>query len=361
MAKKKEIETVPQPAPGPLFIVSMWRGGSSLLYALLNKHPQVALMFEADLLLLRPVFLKPAGVSDWSERWEFWNQTFSRHGLDPAEFNDTRPEFRSIFEAVHKEYARGKGAAIWGDKSPNYHDQLVQMAKDFPSARFIIVWRDPMQTIGATVRAAASGSRYFRKRGMPWRSLFGYQTFTWQCRRLISAGSAVHQLHFEDLVNDTAAVMQRVCQFLDIPYDDSLTTLAGADRSAVYAGRHHNLLRENAIVAGPRADVIEPSLHRRVLRYIALWRQIDAGSDNSIPHGVPSFAEMQLDQLRYRLFRTLDTLIRLGFCFLPIPLLRFYRKAKRQGPEGNAAATSVDLPLFSDTEIGTIMIPTHLN
>jgi hypothetical protein len=345
------MKTVPQLAPGPLFIVSMWRGGSSLLYALLNKHPQVALMFEADLLLLRPVFLKPAGVRDWSERWEFWNQTFSRHGLDSTAFSATQPEFRSVFETVHKEYARRKAAAIWGDKSPNYHDQLVRMTKDFPRARFIIVWRDPVEMIGATVRAAASGSRYFRKRGMPWRSLLGYRTFTRQCRQIISAGAAVHQLHYEDLVNDTAAVMRKVCNFLDIPYDSSLTTLAGADRSAVYAGRHHNLLRENAIVAGPRVDVIEPSLRRRVSGYVALWRQIEAGSDDSIALGIPSFAEMRLDQLRYRLFRALDALIRLGFCFLPIPLLRFYRKTKGLGPDGKAAANSVDLSPLSDTEL----------
>ncbi|MGA2021201.1 MAG: sulfotransferase, partial [Candidatus Sulfotelmatobacter sp.] len=246
-----------------------------MLYALLNKHPQVALMFEADLLLLRPVFLKPARICDWTQRWEFWNQTFSRHGLDPTEFAGVLPEFRSVFETVHQEYARRKNAVIWGDKSPNYHDQLLRMAKDFPHARFIIVWRSPLEMIGATLRAAATGSRYFRKRGMPWRSLLGYRAFKGQCSQIISAGAAVHQLHYEDLVSDTAAVMQKVCMFLDIPYDHRICTLEGADRSAVYAGRHHNLLRENDIVAGPRRDVIEPSLRRRVMRYVNLWRQID--------------------------------------------------------------------------------------
>jgi hypothetical protein len=342
MAEKKEIKTVPEPAPGPLFIVSMWRAGSSLLYALLNKHAQVALMFEADLLLLRPVFLKPARVCDWAQRWEFWNQTFSRHGLDPTEFAGVLPDFRSAFETVHKEYARRKGAAIWGDKSPNYHDQLVQMAKDFPRARFIIVWRNPVEMIGATLRAAASGNRYFRKRGMPWRSLLGYRTFKRQCDQLIFAGAAVHQLHYEDLVSDTAAVMQNVCKFLDIPYDHNLCTLEDADRSAVYAGRHHNLLRENAIVAQPRPDVIEPSLRRRVMRYVTLWREIDAGHVDASSHGVPTFVELQIDQLRYRLCRTLDAFIRLGFCFLPIPLLRWYRQTKGHGQEPNAAPNSVE-------------------
>src|SRR5262245_56342443 len=56
-------------APGPLFIVAMWRGGSSLLYALLNKHPQVALTFEADLWRMRSVFYKPARYCDWAARW----------------------------------------------------------------------------------------------------------------------------------------------------------------------------------------------------------------------------------------------------------------------------------------------------
>jgi hypothetical protein len=339
-----------QPVPGPLFIVSMWRGGSSLLYALLNKHPHVAVMFEADLLLLRPVFLKPSKICDWPGRWELWNRTLSRHGLDAAQFDGVSPEFRSVFETVHKEYARRKGAVIWGDKSPNYHDQLVRTAKDFPTARFIIVWRDPVQTIGATLRAAATGSRFFRKRGMPWRSLFGYRAFRRQCKQIIAGGAAVHQLHYDDLINDTGAVMQSVCTFLDIPYDHSLTTLAGADRSAVYAGRHHNLLRENSIVAGPRVDVIEPNLRERVQRYVAWWRQIEAGIDGSIPHDGPSFAEMQLDLLRYRWFRTLDAVIRLGFCFLPVPLLRVYRKTKAGAQQIDAAAKSLKFLPQSDIE-----------
>src|SRR5437588_8383677 len=72
---------------GPLFVISMWRSGSSLLYALLNKHPDVGLMYEADLILIRSVFLKPAALCDWPRRWQFWNQAFERHGLSPALFN----------------------------------------------------------------------------------------------------------------------------------------------------------------------------------------------------------------------------------------------------------------------------------
>lgn len=334
---------VADPAPGPLFIVSVWRGGSSLLYALLNKHPQIGLMYEADLVLLRPVFLKPAGVNDWAERWELWNEALSRHGLDGSEFAAEIPEFRNALEAVHKEYARRKGAVIWGDKSPNYHDQLEQMAKDFPRARFLIVWRNPLGTIGSTIRAAATGNSYFRKRGMPLRSLLGYRTLKSQCGKIVAAGAAVHQVHYEDLVSDTANVIRGVCEFLGVRYDDSLCTLEGADRSAVYEGRHHTLLGEDVIFAGPRPDVIETSLRLKIEHYMTLWRETDPEEyETDSPGKTPTAGEMRADLIRYRLCRTLDAFIRLAFCFLPIPLLRLYRKVRTRAHSANAGRDAVE-------------------
>ncbi len=333
----------PAITPGPLFIVSMWRGGSSLLHVLLNKHPQVALMYEADLLLLRPVFIKPPCFSDWRDRWELWNQVFTRHELSPSEFKSGCGDFKTAFEKVHRSYARQKGAVIWGDKSPNYHDQLLAMVKIFPSARFIIVWRDPIDTIGATRRAAAAGSRYFRKYGTIWRSLFGYRVFKRQCRQLVASGVPVHQLHYEDLVSDTAKVMRQVCAFLDIPYDDSLCTLEGADRSAVYAESHHNLLRENAIVRGARPDLIDPARREKIELYLALWRKADEGEEAGYGRSVFGFVQQQFDRLRYRLYRCLDALIRLGFCYLPICLLGAYRRRKKQMQANQLSSGSLKL------------------
>jgi hypothetical protein len=335
---------MPSKAPGPLFIVSMWRGGSSLLHVLLNKHPQVALMFEADLLLLRPVFRKPRSISDWRRRWQLWNQTFTRHALDSASFADVAPEFRSVFEAVHQQYAHNQGATIWGDKSPNYHDQLAAMARAFPAARFIIVWRDPAETIAATLRAAANGSRYFRKRGMPERSLLGYRIFKRQCREIVASGAAVHELHYEDLITDTANTMRGVCRFLEIPFHENLCTLEGADRSTIYAGRHHNLLRENTIVKDrngkdARPEALPSALRRKVERYANLWHESDPGTSS---FAIASYMRLQVDQLRYRLYRMLDSLIRLGFCFLPMSLLRAYRRGKERAE--NAINTSLEPP-----------------
>jgi Sulfotransferase family len=322
---------VPETAAGPLFIVSMWRGGSSLFHVLLNKHPQVGLTYEADLLLLRPLFAKPDFLNDWPNRWEFWNNGLSRHGLNPADFAAAPAGFQKAFEAVHRAYAQRKGATIWGDKSPNYYDQLVSMARAFPEARFIVVWRNPRETISAAFRAAAGGSRYFRKPGMALRSLLGYRMLKRQCRQVIAEGIPVHQLRYEELVSDTEGVMRKVCDFLQISYDESLSKLEGSDRSAIYAGEHHNLLRGDIILREPRPDVIPPRLRKKIERYLSLWQ--DEYKENWQTEST-LFArfirplELQYDLVLYRLYRALDFFIRCCFCFVPVSWLRTYRSGR---------------------------------
>jgi hypothetical protein len=296
--------------PGPLFVVSMWRSGSSLLYALLNKHPQVALMYEADLLMLKPVFLKPAAFCDWSERWEFWNEAFQRHGLTAGDVDESISDFPSAFKSAHRLYAKRHGATIWGDKSPNYYDRLNEMADDFPEVRFIIVWRDPKK----------------------------------ECDRLLARGKSVCQVNYEDLIQDTPSVMRHVCEFLQIPYDDSLAVLEGADRSAILEGQHHANLKGDKIVRGPRLELIGAALRKQILQYEALWHRIygsawpryPQSADNSVQ---PSSRFSRLgDRALYLTLRVRDRISPLVFSFIPISLLRRYREAKRRRREASNVA-----------------------
>src|SRR5579863_9213358 len=245
-------------APGPLFIVAMWRGGSSLLYSLLNKHPQVALTFEADLWLLRSMFRKPAGYRDWAERWELRGGALSRHRIIAKDLPRGVADFPTAFAAFHKAYAARKGAVIWGDKSPIYSDSLPALARLFPQARFIVQWRDPAATANAIARAAQSGAACYRQRGVYLRGLIGYEVLKRGVDSLLARGQPVCQVTYEELTRDTAKVMQEVCRFLEIPYHDDLADLRGADRSAIFKGAHHTLIRGDEIVSTPRTVVLDP-------------------------------------------------------------------------------------------------------
>ena len=321
-------------APGPLFIVAMWRGGSSLLYALLNKHPQVALTFESDLWPLRSVFRKPAGFCDWAARWEFWDGAITRLGIA----NDLPPgakDYATAFSAVQKAFAARKGAVIWGDKSPSYYDSLPVLARLFPQARFIIQWRDPAATANAIARAAQSGNPYFQQRGVYLRGLIGYEVLKRGVDSLLSRGQPVCQVTYEELTSDTAKVMREVCRFLEIPYRDELSDLRGADRSTIFKGAHHALIRGDEIVSTPRTLVLDQAIRQKIDGYVKLWKR--RYNDEWPPSvltdaddvALPRLLQRVGDQVAYRAVRAFDKFRQVCFAYAPLALLQSYRSRRR--------------------------------
>ncbi len=327
-------------APGPLFIVAMWRGGSSLLYALLNKHPQVALTFEADLWRVRSVFRKPAGYCDWAARWELSSRALSRHGIIANDLPRGVADYPTAFTAVHKAYAARKGAVIWGDKSPIYSDSLPALARLFPQARFIIQWRDPAATANAIARAAQSGAPSYQKRGVYLRGLIGYQVLKSGVDYLLSRGQPVCQVTYEELTSDTEKVMREVCRFLEIPYLDELANLQDADRSAIFQGAHHSLVRGEKIVSAPRTVILDQAARQTIDGYVKLWKR---RYDNEWPPSVltdadhvalPRLPQRVGNQVAYRAVRAFDQFRQVCFAYAPLALLQSYRsrKARRAIP-----------------------------
>lgn len=327
-------------APGPLFVVSMWRSGSSLLYALLNKHPQVALTFEADLWPLRSVFRKPASYCDWAARWEFWNSALSRHGITANDLPRGVADYPAAFTAVHKAYAARKGAVIWGDRSAIYYDSLPALARLFPQARFIVQWRDPVATANAIARAAQSGAPYFQQRAVHLRGLIGYQVLKSGVDFLLSRGLPVCQVTYEELTSDTAKVMREVCRFLEIPYRDELADLRDADRSAIFQGAHHSLVRGDKIVGTPRTVILDPAARQKIDGYVKLWKH---RYNNEWPPSLltdaddvalPRFPQRVGNQVAYRALRAFDQFRQVCFAYAPLALLQSYRspKSRRASP-----------------------------
>lgn len=321
---------------GPLFVVGIWRSGTSLLYALLNKHPQIALMYEGDLFLLRPLFRIPGARSGWLRRWEFWNEALKRHGLDVGRIPLNISRLPIAMERAYQEYAHQKGALIWGDKSPNYYESLSRLARDFPDPRFVIIWRDPAAICLSVIRAAKENS-WFGRRGMTHRALMGYKALKTQCDRLVSGGARVYQMQYEALVKDPVCAMVDVCRFLNVPFVPSVASLDGADRSAIYLGEHHSLVKGERIVSSlERSEVLPADLKRKIERYVSLWREESGGkwpilscpqNGNS---GKPTLRERLFDRALNCCLRTLDSIVVFVYCSAPLWLLKRIRAFKRR-------------------------------
>jgi hypothetical protein len=322
---------------GPLFVAGAWRSGTSLLYSLLNKHPQIGLMYEGDLFVLKPVFWIPR-ARKWLARWEFWNGALTRHGLDAGRIPLTVSCLTHAMESACREYARQKGALIWGEKSPQLiRYPITSLVRDFPHARFIFIWRDPAAICGSLIRAGNEDKSFFGRRGMVRRTLMGYQRLKMECDRLVSRGAPVHQIHYEVLVKDPAGVMADVCRFLGIRFVPGVAYLGGADRSAIHEGKHHHLVKSECIISSlERPEVLPPHLKRKIERYVSLWREQSGGNwpilfplQNNVS-GKASFRERLIDRVLYCCLRTFDSVVAFVYCFAPFWILKRYRVFKRR-------------------------------
>lgn len=323
---------------GPLFVVGMYRSGTSLLYTLLNKHPQIALMYEADLFRLQPYLRSLAPGHKWIAKCDFWNGVFQRHGLNPTEVLVSSNGLRMGIEQVYRGYAHQKGALIWGDKSPNYHDLLGRLAKEFSDARFIVIWRDPL-AIFRSVERAAQKARWFRRVGTNCRVLMGYRLLKCECDRLLANGTNIYQLQYEDLVTHTADKMKEICRFLGIPFVSSTVSLEGADRSAIYDGAHHSGVKGERLIAHlDRTEILPKRLKGKIERYINMWQReshgawpISAGGRKS-EQSEPSLIERICDHVLYWSLRRIDVLVTILQFLAPTEILHYWR-ALRNGRE----------------------------
>lgn len=321
----------PEQGHAPLFVVGMWRSGTSLFYALLNQHPQVKLMYEDELPLLWPLFLgKPK--QDWPERWEFWNQALSRHKISTDDLPREVSGLREACEAAWNRYA--PNVAIRGGKSPSYFDCLPRIAKEFPNAKFLFMWRDPADVCRSVVRARSDS--FFAKRGMVLRALLGCRDLKAGYDALQAAGVQVYPVQYEELVANPAAVMQGVCSFLEIEFDRRMVSLKDADRSAIYDAGHHEMVNSEKIVAGKqKPEVLPEDVRHKVACYTAFWKKESGGAwprypENSavVSHDVMFFFERLADRVLYRGLRTFDQFVALVYSYAPLGLLRKYRASK---------------------------------
>jgi hypothetical protein len=321
-----------QPRPEPLFVVGMFRSGTSLLYALLNQHPQIALMYEGDLAHLQALFWVPRDTTRWLKRWEFWNTALARHKFDTSVIPDGIRDLKTAVEAVYTEYARQKkGAVIWGCKSPTYHDEVTRLSRTFPNARFIIIWRD-VRHICRSILAAAETSPFFARTGMTLRAIVGCQDLKIQTDALVKEGGRVHQLNYEDLVRDPEIHMKAICEFLEIPYDSRMGNLAGADRDAISDFRHHSLVKGEKIVETRNgSEGLPPELRDKIERYVKMWRERYQGAWPAYPISLetdpasPSLWERVSDRISYTFLQFTHHFAPVIFSFVPTAVWRRYR------------------------------------
>ncbi len=316
----------------PVFVVGVFRSGTSLLYSLLNQHSQMAFMYECDALNF-PKFLSGLRLKgNWLERQEFYNQALSRHRLIYGNSLHGLENVRTP-EDLYEVYGQGKDAILWGEKSPFYCSHLERIAKRNPQSSFVLIWRDPVEVYRSVVNLGRT-TRFFRRPGMLSRLIVYQEEMIEQAAALEKAGRKVHHVTYAELIDKTSEVCQGVCEFLGVPFDEQMLSLSTADLSAVYHAAHNDYLRCGVIQRRQLSnEILDPGIIHKLERFRNRWSRLNPGkfvaAKSSSITREPSFFERIRHRVAGDLLCVWDDTKRVLFEFMPLDWLRTYRETSR--------------------------------
>src|ERR1700744_1252129 len=146
---------------------------------------------------------------EWLQRQEFYNQALSRHRL-VLEGSLRGLEHVRTPADLYRCYSETKTATLWGEKSPLYGVRLRQIARRYPQASFIYLWRDPAE-IYRSIAVAGQKSEFFRRPGMLHWLIHHHEKVIREVNRIQRDGARIFHVQYDDLVDHTEAVCRDLC------------------------------------------------------------------------------------------------------------------------------------------------------
>ena len=324
-----------------MFVVGVFRSGTSLLYSLLNQHPQVALMYECDVWDFPGAAGRRRFAGNWLARQEFYNQALSRHRLI---FGGRLNGLEAIQkpEDIYRCHGNSKDATLWGEKSPVYATRLAQLARQHPDCSFILIWRDPVEVYRSVLRAGKK-TAFFRRPGMLHRLIFHQEKMIRETRQLQKSGARIHHISYDDLVDRTEATCRATCEFLGVAFQAEMLKLERADFSAIYQEPQHEFLRRGVIERQKFSGAgVSPAEAAKLRRFGHRWERLSGQRLGAVRQTAGAREPSAVERLYHRFiggfFFAAENAKRLAFEFLPMPWLRNYRLFKDWFCGGEAQA-----------------------
>ena len=263
----------------PFFLVGCSRSGTTLLQALIDSHPHLAIPPESHVYAR---FGRIAGTwGDLRERRcrrrlvsamlgdafiEEWGL-----GATPEDIEQRlrRPDFGGIVDALFELYAERQGARRWGDKTPEHIRHLAEIRRDFPEAKLIHLVRDGRDVAEAMQRMIFYPVTAYGVARVWCDEIRHWKTF---CDSAGTENTLV--VRYEDLVTSPGQVMRTLFEFLEEPYVDTVATYAGSalSRHLDAQGPWHSSLRQ-----GISAAKVGAFRRRFTPREIEIIESIQAG------------------------------------------------------------------------------------
>jgi hypothetical protein len=211
------------------FFVGCGRSGTTLLRAMFDSHPDLAVPDEVSFVirLARPHYALRYG---WPRRFDagraadliVGNASWRRWGIPPDEGRsalvDPPPaSFAEIVRRAYAGWAAHEGKPRYADKTPMHVLHLRRLARLFPEARFVHLVRDG-RDVALSYRSVAWGPSTVEDAALLWRRRVGHGR---RAGRRVGPGR-YREVRYEELVAEPERVARELCAFLDLAWDDAV-------------------------------------------------------------------------------------------------------------------------------------------
>lgn len=209
------------------FLTGCERSGTTMLRAMVDAHPEVAVPDESHFLpalAARRHEVETGSTVDVERLVGLLHASpgFRRWGLDPREVADGLhhagpSQLAGAVRLLYHLYARRQGKFRYADKTTTYVFAMPVIAAMLPEARFVHLIRDGRNVALSLLQ-------------LPWGPETVEEAAVWWRVRVEAARDAGSMLgprrytavHFEDLATSPATELTRVAEFLDIPWHDRM-------------------------------------------------------------------------------------------------------------------------------------------
>jgi hypothetical protein len=220
-----------------LFIVGCPRSGTTLLRRLVDTHPLVAVIdemrwiasfFERREGLTPEGLVTPELVDRLLAYDRFATLEISREQLGRLIDTGDPVPYPNFVTGIFDLYGQAKGKSLVGDKTPRYARRIATLHALWPHARFAHIIRDGRDVCMSILnwkKAERALGRFSTWAEDPITTAAVW--WEWHVRLGREDGGSLapklyHEVRYEALVSEPAKECEKLCSFLDLPYDDAM-------------------------------------------------------------------------------------------------------------------------------------------
>lgn len=213
----------------PIFVVGVDRSGTTLLNMMLDAHSELFITYEVRIILRFYEKLSEYGslrelnnrkkliidlISEQETQTLFPNISLKSFDIEVCD------SFAKIIEQLYASVLKEKNKSVWGDKDPNHTNSIEFLNELFPHCRFIHIVRDG-RDVALSLVSKHWGPNNFINAIKYWERT----AITTDRMLKMLPNERVFEVKYEDLVINSKDVLLKLCNFVDIEYQDDMLEL----------------------------------------------------------------------------------------------------------------------------------------